>query len=90
MRARWRLHFTPTCSSWLNLVEVWYSQLTSSRLEKRTFYPVDQLKEAIELWTEHWNDDPKPFIWRKPAEEIIEKVKRGRAAVTSVKSATDD
>ena len=88
-RARWHLHFTPTSSSWLNLVEGWFSQLTSRRLKKGTFSSVDQLKAAIELWTEHWNDDPKPFIWKQPAEEIIEKVKRGRAALASVKSATD-
>ena len=44
--------------------------------------------EAIEIWAEHWNDDPKPFVWHKTAEEIIDKVRRGRAALTQVKSAT--
>jgi transposase len=87
-RARWHLHFTPTSSSWLNLVEGWFSQLTSRRLKKGTFSSVDQLKAAIELWVEHWNDDPKPFIWKKPADEIIAKVRRGRAALASVNSAT--
>jgi hypothetical protein len=46
------------------------------------------LIEAIELWAEHWNDDPKPFVWKKTADEIIEKVRRGRAALTEAKSAT--
>jgi hypothetical protein len=48
---------------------------------------VDQLTEAIEIWTEHWND-PKPFVWHRSAQEIITKVRRGRASLTQVKSAT--
>jgi hypothetical protein len=49
---------------------------------------VPALVEAIQLWAEHWNEEPKPFIWHKTAEEIIAKVRRGRAALTQVKSAT--
>ena len=52
------------------------------------FTSVPNLIEAIEIWTEHWNDDPKPFVWHKQAEEIIAKVRRGRAVLTQVKSAT--
>jgi transposase len=88
-RARWRLHFTPTSSSWLNLVESWFSQLTNRRLKKGTFASVAQLKDAIGVWTENWNEDPRPFIWKKPADEIIAKVKRGRMKLASIKSATD-
>jgi len=88
-RARWHLHFTPTSSSWVNLVESWFSQLTNRRLKKGAFSSVTELKDAIGLWTENWNEDPKPFIWKKPADEIIAKVKRGRATLASVKSATD-
>ena len=87
-RARWHLHFTPTSSSWLNLVEGWFKQLTDKRLRRGVFTNVAQLTEAIELWAEHWNDDPKPFIWHKTADEIITKVRRGRAALTQAKSAT--
>ena len=87
-RARWHLHFTPTSSSWLNLVERWFNELTERRLRRGVFTSVGALVEAIELWAEHWNDDPKPFVWHKPAEEIITKVRRGRAALTRVKSAT--
>src|SRR6266536_1032970 len=76
-RARWHLHFTPTSSSWLKL-------LTERRLRRGVFSSVEALREAIELWAEHWNDDPKPFVWRKTAEEIIEKVRRGRAALHQV------
>ena len=87
-RARWHLHFTPTSSSWLNLVERWFNELTERRLRRGAFTSVPHLVEAIEIWAEHWNDDPKPFIWHKPAEEIIAKVRRGRAALAQAKSAT--
>jgi len=87
-RARWHLHFTPTSSSWLNLVERWFKELTERRLRRGVFTSVGDLIDAIELWAEHWNDDPKPFIWHKSAEEIITKVRRGRAALTQAKSAT--
>ena len=82
-RARWHLHFTPTSSSWLNLVERWFDELTERRLRRGVFTSVAHLIEAIELWAEHWNDDPKPFVWHKPAEEIIEKVRRDGPAYPS-------
>ena len=72
-RKRWHLHFTPTSSSWLNLVEGWFKQLTDRRLRRGTFTSVDALIEAIEVWAERWNDDPKPFVWRKTADDIITK-----------------
>ena len=69
-RARWHLHFTPTSSSWLDLVEGWFKLVTERRLRHGVFSSVEALREAIELWAEHWNDDPRPFVWRKTAEEI--------------------
>ncbi len=87
-RKRWHLHFTPTSSSWLNLVEGWFHLLTQRRLRRGTFNSVDALIEGIELWAEHWNDDPKPFIWHKTAAEIIAQVRHGRTALTEAKSAT--
>jgi transposase len=87
-RARWHLHFTPTSSSWLNLVERWFKELTDRRLRRGAFSSVPALVDAIELWIEHWNDDPRPFIWHKTAEEIIEKVRRGRTTLHQIKSAT--
>ncbi len=87
-RKRWHLHFTPTSSSWLNLVERWFKELTDRRLRRGTFNSVAALIDAIELWVEHWNDNPKPFVWHKTAEEIIEKVQRGRVTLHQVKSAT--
>ncbi len=88
-RARWHLHFTPTSSSWLNLIERWFKELTDRRLRRGAFTSVPDLIDAIEIWTGHWNEDPKPFVWHKTAEEIIEKVQRGRATLHQVKSATD-
>ena len=87
---RFTLHFTPTYSSWLNLVERWFKELTDRRLRRGAFTSVDALVEAIETWVEHWNDDPKPFIWHKTAGEIIAKVRRGRASLAQAKSATRD
>ena len=55
-RARWHLHFTPTSSSWLNLVERWFKELTDRRLRRGTFTSVPDLVDAIETWVEHWND----------------------------------
>ena len=88
-RARWHLHFTPTSSSWLNLVERWFGELTERRLRRGVFSSVPHLIEAIELWTEDWNDNPRPFVWHKPAQEIIAKVRRGRRSLSRVISATD-
>lgn len=87
-RKRWHLHFVPTSSSWLNLVERWYAELTKRRLRRGVFTSVPALIKAIETWVDHWNQDPKPFIWHKPAQEIIEKVRRGRATLHQRKSAT--
>jgi transposase len=88
-RARWHLHFTPTSSSWLNLVESWFNQLTNRRLKKGAFSSVAQLEDAIGIWTEGWNKDPKPFIWKKPADEITTNVKRGRTKLALTNSDTD-
>jgi transposase len=89
-RDRWHIHYTPTSSSWLNLIERWFKELTDKRIRRDSFTSVKQLIDAIELWTEHWNDNPQPFIWHKTAEEIIAKVRRGRAALDRITdSATD-
>lgn len=88
-RRRWHLHYTPTSSSWLNLVERWFKELTDKRLRRGTFTSVEELTEAITTWAEHWNTDPKPFIWKATAEDIITKVKRGRATLHQIKTQTD-
>ncbi|MDY7104081.1 MAG: IS630 family transposase [Actinomycetota bacterium] len=82
-RQRWHLHFTPTSASWLNLIESWFAQLTNRRLRRGVFTSVDELVDAIDLWAEAWNENPTPFVWRKPAEDIIAEVRRGRATLTA-------
>ncbi len=87
---RWHLHFTPTSSSWLNLVERWFKELTDKKLRRSSFTSVDHLIDTIDDWADHWNENPRPFVWHRSAEEIIAKVRRGRAALSTVtKSATD-
>ena len=87
-RARWHLHFTPTSSSWLNLVERWFNELTRRRLRRGVFNSVTALVDAITVWAARWNDDPKAFVWHAAAQDIIAKVRRGRDALSQVKSAT--
>jgi transposase len=88
-RRRWHLHFTPTSSSWLNLIERWFKELTDKRLRRGVFTSVADLTAAITTWAEHWNEDPKPFIWKATAEEIITKVQRGRETLHRIKTQTD-
>ena len=69
-RKRWHLHFTPTSSSWANLVEGWFSILTRKALKTQAFTSVEHLKDVIEHWAAHWNHDPKPLKWTKTADQI--------------------
>lgn len=87
-RARWHLHFTPTSSSWLNLVERWFKELTDRRLRRGVFTSVPDLIDAITTWAEARNDDPAPFVWHAAADEILKKVRRGRKTLSQVKSKT--
>ena len=82
---RFHLHFTPTSSSWLNLVERWFRDITTNRIRRGSFGSVGVLIEAIDEYIVHNNDSPKPFIWTKTAGEIIAKVRRGRVALESVR-----
>lgn len=88
-RQRWHLHFTPTSSSWLNLVERWFKELTDRCLRHGVFTSVHNLIDKLKEWAAQWNRDPKPFVWHKTADEIISKVKRGRATLHHIKSTTD-
>jgi transposase len=88
-RRRWHLHFIPTSSSWLNLIERWFKELTDKRLRRGVFTSVADLTEAITTWAEHWNTDPKPFIWKATADDIITKVQRGRDTLHRIKTQTD-
>lgn len=83
---RFHLHFTPTSSSWLNLVERWFRNLTDKAIRRGIFLSVPDLIAAIEEYLNANNDDPKPFVWTATADEILEKVRRGRVALNRIAS----
>ena len=78
---RFRMHFIPTSSSWLNLIERFFRDLTDKRLRRGAFRSVHQLIDAIMAYIAAHNGDPKPFVWRKTVDEILAKVGRARAAL---------
>jgi transposase len=69
---RFTLHFTPTYSSWLNLVERWFAELTQKWLKRGTHRSTRELVASIRTWIHRWNDEPKPFVWHKTADEILD------------------
>jgi transposase len=71
---RFALHFTPTSSSWLNLVERWFAELTTKKLRRGAHRSVRDLNADIRAWIETWNDDPKPYVWTKTADQILESI----------------
>ncbi|HYN51857.1 MAG TPA: IS630 family transposase [Thermoleophilaceae bacterium] len=73
---RFVLHFTPTSSSWLNLVERWFSELTTKKLRRGTHRSVHQLNADIRAWIETWNQNPRPFVWTKTADQILDSIAR--------------
>jgi transposase len=83
---RFHLHFTPTSSSWLNLVERWFRDLTDKAIRRGIFPSVPALVTTIEDYLQMNNRDPKPFVWMATAEAILEKVRRGRVALQQLTS----
>ena len=75
-RPRFHAHFTPTSASWLNLMERWFALLTERQLRRGVHRPTRELKAAIDDFIEHHNRDPKPFIWTKSADQILDSVTR--------------
>lgn len=69
---RFHLHFTPTGASWLNLVERWFAELTTKKLRRGAHRSVKALNADIRGWLTGWNDHPRPFVWTKTAEQILE------------------
>lgn len=73
---RFKMHFTPTYSSWLNLVERWFANLTNDALRRASHLDVRDLRDAIDAYIAETNDDAKPFVWTKSADEIVASVAR--------------
>jgi transposase len=78
---RFTLHFTPTYSSWLNLVERWFAELTNKWLRRGTHRSTKELEAAIAAWIDTWNADPRPFVWHKTADEILDSLATYLSAV---------
>jgi transposase len=83
---RFHVHFTPTSSSWLNMVERFFRDLTQNRLRRGVFRDVEELITAIGDYIDRHNENPKPFIWTAKASDILEKVKRARRSLNIVQS----
>lgn len=82
---RFRTHFVPTSSSWLNLVERWFGELTSKRIRNGSFVSVEDLLAAIDEFLEAWNQNPKPFVWTATVQSIVEKLQRCRQTLEAIK-----
>jgi transposase len=78
---RWTFHFTPTAGSWLNAVETFFSALTRRRIRRGSFRSIVDLQAAINRYIAEHNADPKPFIWTRPADQILAKLNRLNASV---------
>jgi transposase len=82
---RFRLHFTPTGSSWINQVERWFGFLTDQMLRRGVHKSVQALERDVRAWIEAWNEDPRPFIWKKTAEEILDSLAKYIARISGAR-----
>ena len=82
---RFVCHFIPTSSSWLNLVERWFEELSEKAIRRGSFVSVADLQTAIDSFLEAWNQQPKPFVWTAKVEDIIKKIERVRAKLEEIK-----
>jgi transposase len=81
---RFHLHYTPTSSSWLNLVERWFREITDKRIRRGSFHSVAELKQAIQEYLDHNNAQPKPFVWTASVDKILEKVGHCKAILETL------
>lgn len=73
---RFTFHFTPTSSSWLNLVERWFAELTTKKLQRSAHRSIKELTADLDAWVSTWNENPKPFVWHKTADQILDSLKK--------------
>lgn len=83
-RPRFHLHFIPTSSSWVNLIERWFAELTEKRVRRGVFKSVPDLIAVIEDFMRAYNENPKPFVWTKKVDQILEKVNRCKAIMNTL------
>ncbi len=84
---RFHIHFTPTSSSWLNLVERWFGEITDKRIRRGVFKSEQDLIDAIMSYIQNHNDNPKTYTWTLKAEDILKKVRRARAVLDKMETA---
>ena len=84
---RFQMHFIPTSSSWLNVIERWFRDITHDRIRRGAFRSVPELEQAIREYIDHHNANPHSFQWTKKADDILAKVTRARAALNKIPSA---
>lgn len=84
---RFHMHFIPTSSSWLNLIERWFREITEKQIRRGSFTSVQRLIDAIEAFIQTHNTDPKPFVWTAGVQDILDKVRRARATLDKTRSA---
>ena len=75
-RSRFHVHFTPTYGSWINLVERWFAEITNRRIRRGVFRSVKELEAAIREYIAVHNEDPKPFVWTRTADQILDSIAR--------------
>ena len=83
---RFHMHFIPTSSSWLNLIERWFGEITAKQIRRGSFGSVEALTQTIMDYIDHHNRNPKTFVWTAKVEDILEKVRRARAVLDNVQS----
>ena len=81
---RFKVHYVPTSSSWLNLIERWFGELTSKRIRRDSFLSVDDLTAAIHEFLAAWNEKPRPFVWTATVEAIVAKLARCRQTLEQI------
>jgi transposase len=81
---RFKVHYIPTSSSWLNLIERWFGELTSKRIRRDSFLSVDDLIAAINDFLAAWNENPRPFVWTATVESILAKLARCRQTLEQI------
>jgi transposase len=86
-RPRFHVHFTPTYGSWINLVERWFAELTNKRIRRGVFRSVKELEAAIREYIDVHNEDPKPFVWTKTADQILASIARYAQRTTTAQGA---
>jgi transposase len=84
---RFHLHFTPTSGSWLNMVERWFGELATKKIKRGSHMSVRALEADIKEWIEHWNENPRPYVWVKTAEQILSSIARYCERISAIVAA---